>query len=152
MTMNTLKPALRPPRKCPACSRITPGGLSIGIAASFVLLVYTQRELGTDRQFRDAGQIVRVGTDFYQMGPFAVSQSMLRDLTIASCKDVQDATAIESAGETPIRTSTADRAFTGITPYYIDSSFFHVFSFDAATGFIPANGVTPGEAVLSSAL
>jgi putative ABC transport system permease protein len=148
--MNTLKPALRHLRKYPAFSQINLGGLSIGIAASFVLLVYTQRELSTDRHFRDADRIVRIGTDFYQMGPFAVSQPMLRDLSIASCKDVQDATAIESGGEHPIRTSVADRAFTGITPYYIDSSFFKVFSYEASTGFIPPNGPAPGEAILST--
>jgi putative ABC transport system permease protein len=148
--MNTLKPALRHLRKYPAFSLINLGGLSIGIAASFVLLVYTQRELSTDRHFRDADRIVRIGTDFYQMGPFAVSQPMLRDLSIASCKDVQDATAIESGGETPIRTSTAERAFTGITPYYIDSSFFHVFSYETAAGFIPLNGPASGEAILSA--
>jgi putative ABC transport system permease protein len=148
--MNTLKPALRHLRKYPAFSLINLGGLSIGIAASFVLLVYTQRERSTDRHFRDAGHIVRIGTDFYQMGPFAVSQPMLRDLSIASCKDVQDATAIESAGETPIRTSINDRAFTGIIPYYIDSSFFRVFSYETATGFIPANGPAQGEAILSA--
>ena len=103
--MNSLKPALRHFRKYPAFSLINLGGLSIGIAASFVLLVYTQRELSTDRHFRDADRIVRIGTDFFQMGPFAFSQPMLRDLSIASCKDVQDATAIEADGETPIRTS-----------------------------------------------
>ena len=148
--MNSLKPALRHLRKYPAFSLINLGGLSIGIAASFVLLVYTQRELSTDRHFHDADRIVRIGTDFYQMGPFAVSQPMLRALSIASCKDVRDATAIESDGETPIRTSTADRAFTGITPYYIDSSFFHIFSYEPATGFIPRNGPAPGEAILST--
>jgi putative ABC transport system permease protein len=147
--MNSLKPALRHLRKYPAFSLINLGGLSIGIAASFVLLVYTQRELNTDRHFRDADHIVRIGTDFFQMGPFAFSQPMLRDLTLASCKDVRDATAIESDGETPIRTATADRAFTGIQPYYIDSSFFHVFSYSGAAGFIPPNGPAPGEAILS---
>jgi putative ABC transport system permease protein len=148
--MNTLKPALRHLRKYPAFSLINIGGLSIGIAASFVLLVYTQRELSTDRHFRDADHIVRIGTDFYQMGPFAVSQPMLRDLLIASCKDVQDATAIESDGETPIRTSIADRAFTGVRPYNIDSSFFRVFSYETAAGFIPPGGPAPGEAILSA--
>jgi putative ABC transport system permease protein len=148
--MNTLKPALHHLRKYPAFSLINLGGLSIGIAASFVLLVYTQRELSTDRHFTDADHIVRIGTDFYQMGPFAFSQPMLRELTIASCKDVQDATGIESGGETPIRTSTADRAFTNITPYYVDSSFFKVFSYEATTGFIPPNGPAPGEAILSA--
>jgi putative ABC transport system permease protein len=148
--MNSLKPALRHLRNYPAFSLINLGGLSIGIAASFVLLIYTQRELNTDRHFRNADHIVRIGTDFFQMGPFAISQPMLRDLSIASCKDVQDATAIESGSETPIRTGPGDRAFTGITPYYIDSSFFHVFSYPAASGFIPRNGPAPGEAILSA--
>ncbi|HET6255597.1 MAG TPA: ABC transporter permease [Puia sp.] len=148
--MNSLKPAFRHFRKYPAFSLINLGGLSIGIAASFVLLVYTQREFSTDRHFRDAGRIARIGTNFYQMGPFALSQSMLRDLAIASCKDVEDATAIQSEGETPIRTNTADRAFTGITPYCIDSSFFHIFSYETAAGFIPRNGPAPGEAILST--
>src|ERR1700761_454446 len=98
-----LKPAIRSFRKYPAFSLINLGGLSIGIAASFILLVYSQRELSCDRHFRDANHIARIGTDFYQMGPFAFSQPMLRDLSIASCKDVQDATAIDAGDETPIR-------------------------------------------------
>src|SRR5580698_4409170 len=148
--MNTLKPALRHLRKYPAFSLINLSGLSIGIAASFVLLVYTQRELSTDRHFRDANRIVRIGANYFQMGPFAFSQPMLRDLSIASCKDVQDATAIEADGETPIRTSPADRAFTGISPNSIDTSFFNVFSYETAAGFIPRNGPAPGEAILSA--
>src|ERR1700744_5084236 len=106
--MNTLKPAIRHLRKYPAFSLINLGGLSIGIAASFVLLVYTQRELGTDRHFRDADRIARIGTDFYQMGPFAFSQAMLRGVLLSSCKDVEDATAVRSGSDELIRTSTAD--------------------------------------------
>jgi putative ABC transport system permease protein len=148
--MTSLKPSLRHFRNYPAFSLINLSGLSIGIAASFVLLVYTQRELSTDRHFRDANRIVRIGANYFQMGPFAFSQPMLRDLSIASCKDVQDATAIEADGETPIRTSPADRAFTGISPYSIDTSFFNVFSYETAAGFIPRNGPAPGEAILSA--
>src|ERR1700761_7043556 len=118
-----LKPAIRSFRKYPAFSLINLGGLSIGIAASFILLVYSQRELSCDNHFRDADHIARIGTDFYQMGPFAFSQPMLRDLLLASSKDVEDATSIQYGIEVPIRTSLNDRAFTGIYPYYIDSSF-----------------------------
>jgi len=145
-----LKSILRSFRKYPAFSLINLGGLSIGIAASFILLIYSQRELSCDRHFRDADRIVRIGTDFFQMGPFAFSQPMLRPLALASCKDVQDATAIDVGDETPIRTSTGDRAFTGITPYYIDSSFFAVFSYETAAGAIPSHGLAPGEAILSA--
>ncbi len=145
-----LKSILRSFRKYPTFSMINLGGLSIGIAASFILLVYSQRELSCDRHFRDADRIVRVGTDFYQLGPFAASQPMLRDLSLASCKDVQDATAIDVGDETPIRTSTGDRAFTGIKPYYIDSSFFNIFPYETASGAIPAHGLAPAEAILSA--
>src|ERR1700744_1586874 len=120
--MNSLKPTLRHLRKYPAFSLINLGGLSIGIAASFVLLVYTQRELSTDRHFRDADRIARIGTDFFQLGPFAFSQPMLRNPALASCKDVEDATGLDlGASNDPIRTSREDRAFTGIVSYFIDS-------------------------------
>jgi putative ABC transport system permease protein len=126
------------------------GGLSIGIAASFILLVYSQRELSCDRHFPDTGRIVRIGTDFYQLGPFAASQPMLRDLSLASCKDVQDATAIDAGDEIPIRTGTGDRAFTGIRPYYIDSSFFNIFPYETTSGAILIHGLAPAQAILSA--
>src|SRR5579872_654334 len=148
--MNSLKPSLRLFRKYPVFSLINLGGLSIGIAASFILLVYTQRELSTDRHFRDADRIARIGTDFFQMGPFAISQPMLRSLAIASCKDVEDATAIDADNNTPVRTSRQDRAFTGISAYHIDSSFFHIFSYEASAGSLPAKGLAPGQAILSA--
>src|SRR6202000_1120975 len=88
-----LKPALRAFRKYPVFSLINIGGLAIGIAASFILLVYSQRELSCDRFFRDAGRIARISTDFFQMGPFAFSQPLLRPMLLSSCKDVEDATA-----------------------------------------------------------
>jgi len=145
-----LKPALRSFRKYPVFSLINLGGLSIGIAASFILLVYSQRELNCDRHFQDADRIARIGTDFFHMGPFAVSQHQLPGLLQAGCKDIGYATAIRTSGSTPIRTNTQERAFTGIEPYYIDSSFFKVFSYIASAGFIPNKGLAPGEAILSA--
>ncbi|GGB15929.1 ABC transporter permease [Puia dinghuensis] len=148
--MNTLiKPALRQLKRYPVFSLINLGGLAIGIAASFILLVYTQRELSTDHHFRDADRIARIGTDFFQLGPFAFSQPMLRPLAIASCKDVEDATGFDTKSD-PVRTNRQDRAFTGIISYLIDSSFFHVFSHEAAAGALPQNGLAPGQAILSA--
>jgi putative ABC transport system permease protein len=144
-----LKTALRSFRKYPVFSLINIGGLSIGIAASFLLLVYSQREMSTDRHFTDAGRIVRIGTDFFHMGPFAFSQPMLRTVLTTTCQDVQDATAISTEYGTPVRTSQQERAFTDISAYYIDASFFKIFSYKAAAGFIPEKGLAPGEAILS---
>ena len=149
-TMNQeLKLALRSFRKYPVFSLINLGGLSIGIAASFILLVYSQRELSCDRHFKDANRIARIGTDFFHMGPFAVSQPQLPALAQASCKDIEYATAIAAPGETPVRTTTQERAFTDIHPYYIDPSFFKVFSYTAIAGFLPQKGLAPGEVILS---
>jgi putative ABC transport system permease protein len=146
---NELKPALRSFRKYPVFSLINLGGLSIGIAASFILLVYSQRELSTDRHFQDADRIARIGTDFFHMGPFAVSQPQLSGLAQAGCKEIEYATAISTSDETPVRISTQDRAFTGVGPYYIDSSFFNVFSYRTVAGFIPQKGLATGQTILS---
>jgi len=145
-----LKTALRSFRKYPVFSLINLGGLSIGIAASFILLVYSQREMSTDHHFQGADKIVRIGTDFFHMGGFAISQPMLRDLLRGSCKDVEYATSLRREyAEMPVRISEQDRAFTGIYPYYVDSSFLKVFSYQATAGVFPLHGLAPGETVLS---
>jgi putative ABC transport system permease protein len=145
-----LTAALRSFRKYPVFSLINLGGLSIGIAASFILLVYSQREMSTDRHFRDPEKIVRIGTDFFHMGGFAKSQPMLRDLLQGYCKDVASATSLDRSYEDlPVRTSRQDRAFTGTYPYYIDASFFSVFSYQAAAGTLPSQGLAPGETIIS---
>ncbi|HWK04006.1 MAG TPA: FtsX-like permease family protein [Puia sp.] len=147
-----LKLALRNLRKYPVFSLINLGGLSVGIAASFILLIYSQRELSCDRHFKDPDKIYRIGTDFFNMGGFAKSQLMLRDLLQLSSKDVQYATSLDRAYEDiPVRTSEQERAFTGVYPYYIDSGFFKVFSYQAIAGAIPLNGLSPNETVLSTA-
>ncbi len=145
-----IKIALRNLRKYPVFSLINLGGLSVGIAASFILLVYSERELSTDSGFRDADRIARIGTDFFNMGGFAASQPMLRDVLQFACKDIASATTFDKAYEDiPVRLSTDERAYTGIHPYYVDTAFFKVFSYSTAAGAIPAKGLAPGEVVLS---
>ena len=137
--------------KYPLFSGINLGGLAVGIAASFILLVYTQREMSCDRHFRDAHKIARVGTDFYNMGGFAKSQLMLRPLLQTSCKEVAYATSLDrSFNEIPVRINDQERSYTDIYPYYIDSSFFKVFSYEASAGQIPTEGLAPGEVILSA--
>ncbi len=106
--------------------------------------------MSTDRQFRDADRIVRIGTDFFNMGGFALSQPVLRDLLRSSCKDVQFTTAMDvSDADLPVRLQAQDRAYTGTKAYYIDSSFFKVFSYETEAGSIPAAGLAPGQVILS---
>ncbi len=147
----SLKLALRHFKQYPAFSLINLGGLAIGIAASFILLIYSQRELSTDKNFKDADKIARIGTNFFNMGPFAASQAMLSDVARQSCKDVAAATAIDVERSIPVRLNRQDRAFTGIQAYDIDSSFFSVFSYTAVKGSIPDKGLQPGQVILSEA-
>ncbi|MBS1662980.1 MAG: ABC transporter permease [Bacteroidetes bacterium] len=144
-----LIPALRSFRKYPVFSLINLGGLSIGIAASFILLIYSQREFSTDRHFKDANRIARIGTDFFHMGPFAISQPQLPLLAKAGCKDVENVTSISIEDKTSVRLSTQERAFNDILPYSIDAEFFTVFSYQASAGSIPQMGLAPGETILS---
>src|ERR1700716_2083920 len=142
MLRTHLKLALRNLLKYPVFSGINLGGLAVGIAASFILLVYSRREMSCDRHFRDADRIARIGTDFFNMGGFAKSQRMLRPLLQASCKDVRYATSMDrSFEEIPVRLNDQERAYTDIYPYYIDSSFFKVFSYEADAGQIPSEGL-----------
>ncbi|HXB94301.1 MAG TPA: ABC transporter permease [Puia sp.] len=147
--LKQLKPALRHFRKYLAFSLINLGGLAIGIAASFLLFVYAHRELNTDHHFRDADRIYRVATDFFHMGPFAVSQPILRNVFLLSCKDAEDATAVNSSDNEDVRTSVRDRAFRNNESYYIDSSFFRIFSYTTDAGSIPMHGLAPNETILS---
>jgi len=145
-----LKIALRHLRKYPLFSSINLAGLSVGIAASFILLIYSEREMNTDSQFADADRIARVGTDFFNIGGFAQSQPGLNPLLQGACKDIQYATSFDKDyGETEVRTSLNERAYTGIHAYFIDSNFFKVFSYGAAEGAIPGKGLSPGEAIVS---
>lgn len=147
-----IKIALRNLRKYPVFSLINLGGLSIGIAASFILLVYSERELTCDTRFTDNDRIARIGTDFFNMGGFATSQPQLRDILPGACKDVQYATAFDKEyDEVPVRLSANERAYTEIHPYYIDSSFFKVFDYGTAAGVIPVKGLAPGEVIISQA-
>jgi putative ABC transport system permease protein len=148
MFRSQLKFAWRNFRKYPAFSLINLGGLAIGIAASFVLLVYSQREMTVDHQFRDYDRIARIGTDFFNMGGFASSQPFLRDFLHASCKDVQYATGLMSGDLMSVRTQQQDRAYTAIRAYYIDSAFFKVFSYQVASGGLPQAGLAPGQTIL----
>ncbi len=82
------------------------------------------------------------------MGPFAFSHPMLRSVLQASCKEVEWATAL-STGKEDVRVNTQDRAFTGLSVYYIDSSFFKVFSYTSEAGLIPVQGLAPDETIVS---
>jgi putative ABC transport system permease protein len=148
MFRNQLKIILRNFRKYPVYSLLNIGGLSIAIAASFILLLFVKRESSTDFHFDQAGNIYRISTDFYNMGGFAKSQPMIKDHLVHECKDVAFVTSFDRSYQDE-NIYISDNVFPGYYPYYIDNDFFKVFSYEASEGYLPASGLRPGEAILS---
>src|SRR5215831_4091328 len=146
MSFSEIKIALRNFRKYPLYSLLNLGGLSLGIASAFIILIYVHQQLTYDHQFPDADRIYRVATDFYNMGGFARSQKMLRAHLLNDGTDVEYATQLDHAYDvTPVSVNNASYRESGV--YYIDSSFFKVFSYP----FVEGNGnpLSPNQVILT---
>jgi ABC-type antimicrobial peptide transport system permease subunit len=96
MLTNIIKVAFRNLFKYPGYSLLNMGGLALGLASSFLLLLYAQRELTVDRHFQNADRIHRIATDFFNMGGFAVSQEVLHEYLITECKDMDQEKTIQT--------------------------------------------------------
>lgn len=143
--------ALRSLRKHPLYTFINLLGLSVGIAVAFVLGLHVRHELTYDRAFDAHDRIFRVTTDFYGMGGFAKSQSQLLDYLPAAAPLIEYATRFDRG----FQSTTVDvdgRVFELDHFFYVDSSFFDVFSYDFAAGDRRTAMLGPNEAVMTEAL
>jgi putative ABC transport system permease protein len=148
MIPTALKLALRNLKKYPLLGLLNLTGLALGIAASFVLLLYVYQELTYDRHFRDADRIYRVATDFYNMGGFANSQEVLHQHLKAEFPDVERATRLErNYREVPVEVDDQQYLESGL--YYIDSAFFDVFDYELLTGDIQQLQLAPDQVLLT---
>jgi len=144
-----IKIALRNFFKYPLYSFLNLAGLSLGIASSFVILTYVHRQLTYEDQFKDADRIYRVATDFFNMGGFARSQTILHRSLATEFKDVEAATEFDRSYE-PEKIFVQNTAYTEAGAYYIDSAFFNVFDYPFVEGTprVPALN----EVILSESL
>ena len=148
MFRNTFFLAIRNLRKHPLLGLLNLTGLALGIAASFILLLYVYQELTYDRHLRDADRIYRIATDFYNMGPFANSQEALHQALKSEFPEVEVATRINpNYQEIPVRIGDQEYVETGL--YFIDSSFFDVFQYQLLTGDIQQFQLAPDEVLLT---
>lgn len=126
-------------------------GLSLGIAASFLILSYVHKELSYDKGFQDADRVYRIATDFYNMGGFACSQEILQNVLISESKDIEVATQLDYyRQETDIHIG--EQVYTESGIYEIDSTFFKVFSFDFIEGSPPVAGLPPNGILLTESV
>ena len=129
----SIRLAVRNASKHPLFTILNIGGLALGIAATFVLSLYVQQELTYDRHFEDHDRIYRITTDFFNMGGFAKSQNQLLDHLPDALPELELATRFDK-GFQSTTVVTAGRTYDESRYFFVDSTFFRMFSYRFLAG------------------
>ncbi|MEO1262836.1 MAG: ABC transporter permease [Bacteroidota bacterium] len=137
--MNNWKIAIRNFRKNKFYGLINVAGLTVGLAACFLIIMYLQHEMGFDQFFKDSERIYQVnvsarfGGDEYDTSntPPPVGEALAEEFP-----EVESYTRFHMPGDLILRN--LDRKFTESNIWLVDSNFLEFFSFalmegDAAT-------------------
>ena len=146
-----LRIALRNVRKHPVYALLNVGGLAVGIAAAFVLSLYVRQELSYDRHFEGSDRIYRVATDFFNMGGFAKSQQQLLDHLSQAYGEIELVSRFDR-GFQPTPVHVDGTIYEESRYFFVDSTFFRMFSHRFLEGQAGAVMRAPDEAVLSDRL
>ena len=159
MLKNYFKIALRNLLKNKVFSLVNILGLSIGMACCMTILLWVKQELSYDRHHVDSENIFRVGTIFIGQGeetrlsgtpaPFGPAlrseypeiQAMAR---LVAPFNNEDKSLIQQMDE-----KSAQESFYETGGYYVDSSFFEIFTYDFIAGDPKTALNQPNTAVLS---
>lgn len=135
MLKNYLKTALRIMVRQKAYSAINVAGLSVGIAATLLIIIYIADELGYDKMHRDAAQIYRVGFSGRLQGNEFVSATSPAPLGETMQKEIPEVAAVTRFGLwRTMPMSVGDKNFTEKHFLIADSNFFKFFSFPVVAG------------------
>jgi len=150
MINNIFKVALRNLFKDKFYSFLNIIGLSIGIAASFLIVLYVVDELSYEQAFKDKDRIYRVATAAYfgdgQMTNIAASSAPLASGFKNHIPEVETITRFQ-----PISLSIThnDKNYKEDKVYFADSTFFDVFSYEVLEGDPKSILVEPNSIVLT---
>ena len=129
MLLNYLKIALRNLKKNKGYSFINIFGLAVGIAGCIVILIYIQNELSYDKYNENYDRIYRVHLSARisnnELEP-ATSCAPCGPAFVEQIPEVENYVRIRTYGFPVIRY--ADKAFSEEKFYWVDSSFFKVFT------------------------
>ena len=135
MLKNYLKIALRNLQKQKFYAFINVLGLTIGIAASLLIVVYISDELSYDRFHTKADEIYRVTVKAKisdQLSQLATSSLPFAHTAVNEFPEVTEAVRLDFAGEVVVAID--DRSFIEKSVLVADSNFFRVFSFKLLEG------------------
>ncbi|MEM9391004.1 MAG: ABC transporter permease, partial [Bacteroidota bacterium] len=96
-------------------------GLAVGIASSFVILLYVTIEKSYEKDFSESGNAYRIATKFMSMGTFAKGPEVLLNKFPEQYDFVDKYTRVDYFDETIVSTSFNETEASGLL---IDSSFF----------------------------
>jgi len=150
MFTNYLKIAFRSLRRHRSTAFINIFGLSIGIAAGILILIFVRDELSYDRYHAGAQNIYRVVKDFVNDDgsrlPDATTPPALAPAMQREFPEVEHVTRIFPGWGNKFLISYGDKKFIEERLFRVDSSFFDVFSFpfiegDPRTAFQQVNSI-----------
>ena len=135
MIKNYLKTALRIMMRQKAYSAINVTGLSVGIAATLIIIIYIADELGFDKMHSDASRIHRVGFSGRLQGNEITTATSPAPLADAMQKEIPEVSEVVRFGLwRTMPMSVGDKHFTEKNVLVADSNFFKFFSFPVIAG------------------
>jgi putative ABC transport system permease protein len=127
-------------------------GLSIGIAASLLIMLYVVDELSYDDFHNDADRIYRVGAK----GKFGENEVVRMAVTCAPLangllKHIPEVESVTRLASNVIIFNHNEEIFKEVNVFYADSTFFNVFSFELQEGDKRTALIDPYSLVLTEA-
>lgn len=150
MFKNYFKIALRNIFRHKAYSAINIIGLSIGMAASIFILLWVSNEKSYDRFHEKASKIYRITADAGNDFKAAVSPAPMPPFLQQTIPAITNTVRLNDRLTTVLQSG--DKKFEEKNGFFVDSSFFQVFSFPVVSGNIAQALTRPDAILLSEAL
>jgi putative ABC transport system permease protein len=131
MIESFFKIAFRHLRKQLSYSIINIGGLAIGIACSFVILLYAMQELSYEQKFDKHDRIYRIATHFMTMGDFANGPEQAAKVLPDEYPWVEEITTAKVMGELPLFNKEIESVGIGLK---VRNNFFRIFNYPFISG------------------
>lgn len=126
-------------------------GLAIGLAASFLILIYILHELSYDRGFTDSDKIYRIAVKGQMSGDFfeiAVTPAPMASAVKQTFPEVDKSVSVRRMSQEALF-SLGEQKFYEEDVYFADSSFFEIFDFPAVVGNLSTALLEPFSMVLT---
>ncbi len=139
-----------------AFSLINIFGLAIGLTTCLLIMVYVLDETSYDRQFKNLDRLYRVALGMPSEG-WAAGPAPLAEAMRAELPEVEESARLMKLPEMNSvvledRKSKSDKRFLESEGYYVDSTFFRVFSYDFIEGNPTSCLNQPNSMVISESI